>query len=220
MAAPLIGAAITVVTTVGRTLLNAVTNAVRSGTQQVLQKASTKWFNKIVKTKLAKYALKQMRTPGQILAQSERTTFWEAGGMYFFAYDPKHKKTLPYYDMFPLVLPIERYADGFLGINFHYLYLKDRAILLDQLMAFANNKELDETTKIKLSYQSLGNFTKYRRARPCIHRYLDQHMRSPMVPIGAEDWGTALFLPVERFKGMDKTHVWAESRSIMQNIHL
>ena len=35
-----------------------------------------------------------------------------------FFYDPKLKKKLPYYDTFPLVLPLENYSDGFLGLNF------------------------------------------------------------------------------------------------------
>ena len=35
------------------------------------------------------------------------------GKMYFYFYDPKTKKTMPYYDKFPLVIPIESYADGF-----------------------------------------------------------------------------------------------------------
>ena len=48
-------------------------------------------------------------------------------------YNPKHKATLPYYDLFPLVLPIQKLSDGFIGINFHYLYPKDRAILLDEV---------------------------------------------------------------------------------------
>ena len=30
------------------------------------------------------------------------------GGMYFFYYDPKGKRDLPYYDKFPLVIPLER----------------------------------------------------------------------------------------------------------------
>ena len=30
-----------------------------------------------------------------------------------FLYDPKHKDKLPYYDVFPLVLPIQRYSDSF-----------------------------------------------------------------------------------------------------------
>ena len=220
MAVPFVAVAIGAAQAIGRSLLTTLTNAIRSGTTQALQKSASVWFKKIVRQKLAKYALKQMRSPGQILAQSEKSAFWEHGSMYFFAYNPKHKNTLPYYDMFPLVIPIKRYSDGFLGINFHYLYHKDRAILLDQLMAFANNKELNEETRLKLSYESLGNFTKYRRARPCIHRYLDGYMRSPMVPVEPTDWGTALFLPVERFKKMNKSMVWAESQSKMQNIHL
>ena len=43
------------------------------------------------------------------------------GKMYMFLYDPKHKDTLPYYDSFPLIFPIEFYGDSFLGINLHYL---------------------------------------------------------------------------------------------------
>ena len=39
------------------------------------------------------------------------------GRMYFYYYDPKTKDSLPYYDKFPLVIPIERYPDGFLGLN-------------------------------------------------------------------------------------------------------
>ena len=37
------------------------------------------------------------------------------GRLNMFFYDPKYKKTLPYYDTFPLVLPLENYPDGFLN---------------------------------------------------------------------------------------------------------
>ena len=43
------------------------------------------------------------------------------GQMYFFRYDPKHRLTLPMYDKYPLAIVIERYTDGFLGLNMHYL---------------------------------------------------------------------------------------------------
>ena len=55
------------------------------------------------------------------------------GRMYFYFYDPKTKDMLPYYDRFPLVIPIERYSDGFLGLNLHYISPKQRVILLDKL---------------------------------------------------------------------------------------
>ena len=41
------------------------------------------------------------------------------GRLYFFLYDPKTKDELPYYDRFPLVLVLEKYDDGFLGLNLH-----------------------------------------------------------------------------------------------------
>ena len=46
----------------------------------------------------------------------------------------KLKNKLPYYDRFPLTLPIEQYSDGFLGINLHYLSILMRIRLLDRLM--------------------------------------------------------------------------------------
>ena len=41
------------------------------------------------------------------------------GRLNLFFYDPKFKETLPYYDTFPLVLPLEGFRGGFLGMNFH-----------------------------------------------------------------------------------------------------
>ena len=43
------------------------------------------------------------------------------GKMYLFNYDPKHKDTLPYYDRYPLIFPVNKAPGGFYGINMHYL---------------------------------------------------------------------------------------------------
>ena len=48
-----------------------------------------------------------------------------------FIYSPKFAKTLPYYDTFPLVMPLELAEGGFYGLNFHYLPYALRARLLD-----------------------------------------------------------------------------------------
>ena len=136
------------------------------------------------------------------------------GKMYFFVYNPKHRETLPYYDMFPLVLPIERFSDGFLGINFHYLYPKDRAHLLDEIKIFANDKTLKETTRILLTYNMLRGFTKFKRAKPCLKRYLTTRMKTQFIPVLPDEWGPSIFLPVENFKKKSKKAVWAESKEI------
>lgn len=37
-----------------------------------------------------------------------------SGQMYMFYYDPKHKKTLPYYDRFPLIIMVGPAEGGFM----------------------------------------------------------------------------------------------------------
>ena len=39
-----------------------------------------------------------------------------------------------------------------------------------------------------------------------------------MIKISADDWMTALYLPVERFVKQDKRYVWGQSRKIIQGL--
>ena len=84
------------------------------------------------------------------------------GNMYMFFYDPKTKDTLPYYDAFPLVIPVEPAEKGFYGINLHYLPPVLRAKFLDSLLDITSNKSYDEKTKFRLSYQLLKGSQKFR----------------------------------------------------------
>jgi len=135
------------------------------------------------------------------------------GRMYFYFYDPKHKATLPYYDRFPLVLPVERYADGFLGLNLHYIHPKQRIILLDKLSDFATNSKYDETTRLRLTYATLASATKAFEATPCIKRYLFNHVESRFLEITADKWDIAALLPFEYFVGASKNKVFKDSRT-------
>jgi hypothetical protein len=119
------------------------------------------------------------------------------GKMYLYHYDPKFKDTLPVWDKFPLVIPMEVYQDGFLGLNLHYLDPYSRLALLDRLLDFANNDKYDDTTKLQLSYNLLAKSRRYRMFEPCVKRYLFQHIISPLVYIEPDNWETAIFLPFE-----------------------
>lgn len=134
------------------------------------------------------------------------------GHLYMFLYDPKTKATLPHYDMFPLVFPFKKTEDGFLGLNMHYLPYQLRIRLLDRLMAFANNRNMDESTRLKYSWSLIDGVSRYAAAAPCVKHYLMGHVKSPFRKINGEDWATAMMLPVERFIGSSKDNVWAESR--------
>ena len=120
------------------------------------------------------------------------------GRLYFFKYDPKGKQTLPKYDKFPMVFPIEQYQDGFLGLNLHYLTIKERQALLGILVKFKNNQKMDETTRLKLSYDLLEGSKKLNSlARPCVKRYLFNHCRSQFIEIYIDEFDKAIQLPVE-----------------------
>ena len=134
------------------------------------------------------------------------------GKMYFYFYDPKTKDTMPYYDRFPLVIPIEKYNDGFLGLNLHYIHPKHRMILLDKLSDTISNDTYDEKTKLKINYRYLAAASKIFEANPCIKRYLFTQIESRFLEITADEWDIAAMLPLESFVGATTSKVYADSR--------
>tara|TARA_B100000959_G_scaffold285234_1_gene359331 strand:- start:2025 stop:2633 length:609 start_codon:yes stop_codon:yes gene_type:complete len=199
-------------TTEEETYLDKLKDAIRTNQVTARARAAGDWFRSIVNRTRGAFS---GETPEKILnRQGDDEARALLGRMYFFSYNPKWKDKLPYYDTFPLVFPIEKYSDGFLGLNFHYLPPKHRAILMDQLKIYANNKNYDETTRLRLTYDMLKGFTKIPRARPTVHRYLLNKTRSKFVLINADEWEVALFLPVERFKKANKKKVWADSKEM------
>lgn len=157
---------------------------------------------------------KQGITPKKVLASggSPLTSNILPGNMYMFYYDAKNKDTLPYWDRFPLLLPYKKTANGFMGLNLHYLPYQMRVVLLDRLTIFRNNSRMDETTKLQYSWELISGVSKYKAAEPCIKQYLNGHVRSPFKKVNASDWATAMMLPVESFVGSNKLNVWQESK--------
>tara|TARA_B100000902_G_C26891808_1_gene707762 strand:+ start:56 stop:634 length:579 start_codon:yes stop_codon:yes gene_type:complete len=135
------------------------------------------------------------------------------GSMYNFQYDPKTKTSLPYYDRFPLVIPVQPAKNGFHGMNLHYIAPNIRAQFLDSLMDITNNDKYDRSTKFKLTYQILKRATQYRFFKPCFKHYLSEHIQSKLLLIEPQDWEIAIFLPTESFRKVSKDSVWKESRS-------
>jgi len=122
------------------------------------------------------------------------------GRFYFFLYIPKGKEILPYWDKCPMVIPIERYDDGFLGLNLHYIYPKDRLILLQQLKRTMSGPLQDEKARLRLSYPILKAMHQAYRATPCIKRYLSGHIYSPFIEVPPDEWDVACTLPMQDFR--------------------
>jgi len=138
------------------------------------------------------------------------------GRLFMFEYEAKHKDKIPYYDRFPLVFPIQAHADGFLGLNLHYLPYTWRAVLMDALYDLKTDPKSDtDPTKLRLAnngYNILTKSAKYRYFKPCLKKYLFEHVTSRYMEIPEEEWEIALFLPLERFVGESKIKVWINSK--------
>ena len=132
------------------------------------------------------------------------------GSLYCWFYDPKYKRSLPYYDAFPVAFVLSMYNNGFLGINLHYLPLRARATLLTRL--FDNMmREKSYGKYLDLQYRTLQAASQYREVMPCIKRYLISHVRGQMIEIPTEEWIRTIFLPLESFQKRGAASVWSDS---------
>ena len=148
-------------------------------------------------------------SPSELFASGKMLGRPSGGRMSMFFYDPKTKNRLPYYDTFPLVLPLETAKGGFIGLNFHYLPYGARFAFLQTLQTYASNKKFDQSTKIQASYDSIkGN--KYTKAS--IKRYLYSQVRSNFLRIDVNEMALAAYLPVAQFQGASLGTVFARSR--------
>ena len=145
------------------------------------------------------------------------TKKFRIGSMYFFVYDPKGKNDLDYYDRFPLVIPLESYSDGFLGLNLHYLPMRYRVYFMRKLMPKAILNDDNEIMRLRITYEILAASRKYKEFRPCIKRYLYSHIRSRILAVEPEEWDIAMYLPVQQFKKAPASKVWKESIEEIRN---
>mgnify|MGYP003624979940 CR=1 FL=1 len=183
-------------------------NAFRAGVT-ARTKSSRKWFEKNVQ---------QLKMPSRnaLLKDDalDPTSKEIMGSMYMYFYDPKHKKTLPYYDRFPLTIMLAPVKGGFQGLNLHYLEPSIRAKFLDELMKLAPSKIGNNSRLTKLRYDLLQSTRKYKEFRPCFKTYLTSQIQSRMVRVPMTEWEIAVFLPTEQFKKSGKQNVWKDSLKI------
>ena len=188
-------------------LLDKLKTAIKTSKAGAKARAAGDWFREKVKQAGASAKMKAV-TPNQLLRRQPDDNIL-LGKMFFYKYDPKFAKKLPYWDMYPLIFPFEKAPGGFYGLNLHYIPPRDRAVLMDNLNQYASNNKYDKTTRLELSYRLLK---RYGRAVPCVKRYLGDRIVSQTVRIDADEWEVAIFLPVERFQKASKGTVWADSR--------
>lgn len=137
-------------------------------------------------------------TARKLIRQNKLIGRPSVGRLNLFVYDPKYKQTLPYYDVFPLVLPLETIKGGFAGINFHYLPPNQRFTLLTQLQRFnVQGGKVNSSNRFDVSYNRIK---KLPLAKGCIKKYLYSHMRSQFLKIDYDEAALAVYLPIADFR--------------------
>ncbi len=188
--------------------LSKVADVVRSGTVKKEVERSAQWFqdkikglkgdlrNRFSSTNAAKF-YREAETKVQPTVLKKRI---EYGDLFCYYYNPKYRNILPYYDMFPMIMLIGAEKETFLGINFHYLRPKWRAILLDRVHA-----------KIGRGLPKWSKLRQIKQIAPTIKRYRYDHIMRKVIPIEEDEQEIAIFLPTERFRKAGKANVWSDS---------
>lgn len=158
---------------------------------------SKRWFEQQVRL---------MQSTGDIKAskiisasEGENRLIVVPGDMYLFHYLPKHRKKLPLWDMYPLVIPFQPVQGGFIGLNFHFLSEQMRVYLLEELYMFRTTAQLNDETRILFQWKTVNAIARLSPAQECVRRYDYSYLRSSFKKIEPEDWVSALMLPLAQF---------------------
>jgi len=153
----------------------------------------------------------QKVTAQKLLSQGKLSARPNIGLLNLFFYDPKYKETLPYYDTFPLVLPLDSIKGGFSGLNFHYLSPGLRLRLLENMQRYATNKDLSKA-RFDVSWARVKSIP---LSKATIKKYLYKHVRSSFLRIDLNQAAIACYLPVQQFQKRPASSVYAASRSFI-----
>lgn len=139
------------------------------------------------------------------------------GDMVVFQYESIEDKNLPYWDRFPLIFLVDFKDNHFHGINLHYLPPIWRLKLLASLKTLNNNKNYDENTRLRISYQILKRTSSMRSFKPCFKEYSIKGLKSKFIKIHSSEWDIASVLPVAKFKKATPQKVWSDSLKNINN---
>lgn len=147
----------------------------------------------------------------------------EIGRMYAYQYKAKWDAILPTWDRQPLMIVVNKYPDGFLGLNFHYIKITDRYRLLSALNQVAtplsikslqmmkkrgflgdlenqlSGDENDVDKRLILTWNIVKQVAQSRHYKPTVKRYLYKQLQTPMSLIPSREWKIMLPLPTQRW---------------------
>lgn len=128
------------------------------------------------------------------------------GSLLLFSYQPKWRKVLPFYDVLPLVIPLARGGDRFLGLNVHYLPFLWRVSLTRELMKKISWKKRMQYKDVKQAIKSAK--VPHSMLYYCIRTYLYSHVMSELKEFNSQNFEMAMQEVMPRFKKETEENIY------------
>lgn len=132
----------------------------------------------------------------------------EAGKLYAFIYDAKHKDKLPFWDKYPLIIFLGTSKSKvagttlFHGLNLHYVPPKARQEFLEELLKrHSTTTTITNSTKLKVDWSKVRGMN---GSELMIKAYLPSHVKGRFVEIKPADWSNVVLLPLQQFVSQGK----------------
>ena len=148
------------------------------------------------------------------------TTRLISGKMYFYRYKATETE---YYNKFPLIFMLRKRGNLFEGIDFHYLDLKRRIELFENMKPYFSTKGITEKTilfvkKFRIIIQRSKIF---KSAKVSFRKYKKENIKSSIIEVNPNDWLLALQQPAEKFitlegKKIISISVWKETLKLQR----
>jgi hypothetical protein len=136
----------------------------------------------------------------------------EVGRMYMFYYFPKGSATLPYFDMFPVIILMKMGRESFQGLNLHYLPLDLRQEFFLKALDRSSNRIYNKQTFLRIDYDYLNSFRKFRAFRPCFKQYALTNVKGRIINVPSSEWEIVMNLPTAIWRKRPEEVVHADSR--------
>lgn len=163
------------------------------------------------------------KSQNNVLQETTYANNFEIGKVYFHEYEATTANKLPYWDVYPVTVCVDRLLKDNrpLCINCHYLPYDLRGKLFDALYNTISDYRFDKKTKYEINYGFLKTFSEFSLVKPTLHSYKPEGMKSRLIEIHPMNWTQAMFLPLHQFRKSRKSSgisnvnahtVWSHSR--------
>lgn len=126
------------------------------------------------------------------------------GNLVFTSYNAKDKDKV--WDKRPMFLILSRSRGYTLGLNFHWLPVRMRIVLLKYIVALNKKKRKDEIFSI--DYKDLKPFLKKHGYFPCIRLYINKRLGRNCVNIPHEKFPVCSVLETAVFSGVSSDKIY------------